>query len=303
VEEKKGTVIIAGGSGLIGTKLASILHQRGFGVRILSRSPSGQSGFFHWDPEKKTIDKSVFQGASALINLAGENIGAKRWTAHRKRRIINSRLVAANFLYETLSSTSHSIELFAAASAVGIYGNTGERIIHEDFPASDDFLGQTAVRWEQANRQAESLGIRTVIIRIGVVLSEGGGIMEELRKPISFGVYPVLGSGDQYMSWIHIDDLCRIFVRSINDHTLSGVYNGVGPGPISMKNFIKLYKQIKGGWGLLIPVPSFALKLLLGEMSSIVLEGQRVSSEKIEMTGFKFNFIQANQAIRNVIGK
>ncbi len=297
------TVLIAGGSGMIGRKLKEVLESRNFNVVILSRHPGNRDGYFYWDPEKNEFDERALTHVDTVINLAGANIGSQRWTAQRKRKIINSRLVATRYLYQKLTAYRNQIKVFINASAIGIYGDTGDLIIHEDYPPDDGFLGNTCSRWEQAAMQFETIGIRTVIFRIGIVLSEQGGMLKEIKKPVQFGICPIFGNGNQYQSWIHIADLCKMMAKAITNENLKGVYNAVAPGPVSNKNFMKLYIHIKNKRCIPTHIPAFLLKLFLGEMSAIVLTGSRVSSEKIEKSGFTFNFPQANMALRDILGK
>jgi len=298
------TVLVAGGTGLIGRRLSELLESKSYRVLLLTRNRNKTGdNIFYWDPEKKIIDANAFKQADVIINLAGEGIADHRWTARRKRKIINSRIIATNFLYETVATTSNRIELFVNASAVGIYGDTGDMIMLEDSPLASDFLGQTCQRWEAAARQFEGLGIRTVIFRIGIVLDQKGGMLAELNKPLKLGIAPVFGNGCQYMSWIHIDDLCKMMSSAIRNKEFTGVFNAVSPGPLSNKNFIKLLSHILGGGHFIISIPAIFLKLLLGEMSKMLLETSRISCRKIEETGFVFKYPQADMALRNLFGK
>ncbi len=298
------TVLIAGGSGMIGTRLAELLKSNNFEVRFLSRRRTEkQKDTFLWDPEKGMIDEQAIKEADILINLAGEGIADKRWTARRKRKIVNSRMFSTNLLYKSLSEIPNKVQLVINASAIGIYGNTGIQIMHEEHSASSDFLGQTCLRWENAAKQFEKLKIRTVIFRIGLVLSTNGGFLPRILQPFKFGIATYLGSGEQYQSWIHIDDLCTMMIKSIRDKNIIGVYNAVAPGPLNNKNLIKLISHILGGGHLIIQVPSMILKFIFGEMSIAVIGGTRASSEKIEKTEFSFKYPQANQALSNLLGK
>lgn len=304
MEQQVKNILIAGGSGLIGQRITDLLKSKSFNVFQLSRNPDPKSGTsFYWDPEKKLIDKKAIESADVIINLAGAGIAEKRWTARRKRLLVNSRIFSTNLLYETIAGTQNNVKLVINASAIGIYGNTGEMIMNEESSLASDFLGKTCQRWELAAKQFESLNIRTVILRIGLVLSDEGGMLKEVMKPLRFGIAPVFGTGRQYQSWIHIDDLCKMISKAIKDEKLSGVYNAVAPQPISNYNFMKLLRQLSGKGHFLIKVPAIIMRLLLGEMVAVVIEGTRVSSKKIESTGFTFTYPQANQALRNLLGK
>ena len=289
---------------MIGRVLAKQFESKGFRVRYLTRQPPpGDAHAYFWDPLNGQIDENAFREVEILVNLAGEGIADKLWTPWRKRKIINSRVLAAKILFKALERIDHRVKVIINASAIGIYGNTGEMIIHEDAPLSQDFLGTTCQRWEKNALHFNSLGVRTVIFRIGLVLSDKGGMLPELLTPLKFGIATVFGSGKQYQSWIHIDDLCRMIVKASREDQYAGIYNAVAPGPLSQRNFMKLLTQILQGSYIFFPVPSFLLKLFLGEMSKLLLEGSRVSSEKIEKTGFKFTFPQANLALRNLLDK
>lgn len=298
------TILIAGGSGLVGKRLTTLLESKKYKVLLLSRGKnSGSGNIIHWDPEKKIIDRHSVEQADVIINLAGEGIADKRWTPSRKRKIVNSRIFSTNLLSETLASTPNNVKLVINASAIGIYGNTGEMIMHEDGAVADDFLGKTCSRWENAAANFSTLGIRTVIFRIGVVLSDQGGMLTEIRKPMRFGIAPVFGSGNHYLSWIHIDDVCRMMLKAVTDEGLNGVYNAVAPGPLSNKNFMKLLTHIIGGDFWMVRIPKFVMKLILGEMSKVVTEGTRVSPDKIESAGFVFNYPKASNALRDLLDK
>ncbi len=297
-------ILIAGGSGMIGQKLVELLKSKKFQVCYLTRSNKADGiKSYHWDPEKKTIADAAIAKADVIINLAGEGIANKIWSSRRRRKIINSRLLSTNLLSESLQRIPNKVQLVINASAIGIYGDTGDRIMHEDARAADDFMGQTCSRWEAAASAFQKLAIRTVILRIGLVLAKEGGILPSIRRPLHFGMAPYFGSGEQYQSWIHINDLCKMMVLAINDENISGTYNAVAPGPLSNKNFMKLMTHILKGWFFVFSVPSFLLKMILGEMSKLVLNSTRASSKKIEAAGFSFTYPQADVALRDLIGK
>jgi uncharacterized protein (TIGR01777 family) len=224
------------------------------------------------------------------------------WTPWRRRKIINSRIQSTALLTKTLREQPNKVSLVINASATGIYGDTGDMIMNEESPVASDFLGTTCQRWEKEAMAFSDLGIRTVIYRIGIVLSEEGGMLAEIRKPMFFRILTVFGSGNQYQSWIHIDDLCRLMVRAINYEEVRGIYNAVAPGPLTNRNMMKLIGQIAGGFFIRIRIPSFIMRMIMGEMAKIVVSGTRVSSKKIESAGFKFTYSQADSALRNLIG-
>lgn len=298
------TVLLAGGSGLIGSRLKEHLESKNYRVLNFTRKGADPTkGLYHWDPEKKVIDEAAIKQADILINLAGTSIADGRWTARQKRKIVNSRIFATELLTQTLLTAPNKITAVINASAIGIYGHTDNRIIREDSSPANDFLGQTCKRWEDAAANFKKSGKRLVIFRIGLVLSEDGGFLKPLLKALNFGIAPVFGDGEQYQSWIHIDDLCKMINKAIINDKIEGVYNAVGPCPLSNFNFMKLLTQLKEGNQLIIKIPGFVMKLIMGEMSALVLEGTRASSKKFEETGFIFTYPQASHALRNILDK
>ena len=298
------TILIAGGTGLIGRRLREHLVSEGFRVKMLTRNKTSMDGtFIHWNPANKNLDELAISDVDVVINLAGEGIADKRWTPWRRRKIVNSRVFSTNLLVNTLSRMHHNVKLVINASAIGIYGDTGDMVMHEENKSAGDFLGETCARWENAASGFEKSGIRTVIFRLGVVLSMESGMLAEIMKAARLKIMPVFGNGKQYQSWIHIDDLCRMMVKSIHSENMEGIYNAVSPGPLSNRNFMLLLAQIMPGNQFLIRIPKLFLQLFLGDMSKVILHSTRVSSKKIESTGFSFTYPQANNALRNLLGK
>ncbi len=281
-------VLITGGNGFLGSHLIPHLKSMGKEVSVLGRKLNSSVSSYLWDVEKRSMDVSCFSGAGTIIHLAGAGIADKRWTNSYKKEIVNSRVDSATLLFEKLKSTPNRVNTFISASAVGYYGDTGDVWIEEDFRAPEDFMGTTCMEWEKAARQFETLGLRVVIFRIGLVLAKNGGVLPALALPVKLFAGAPLGNGRQYMSWIHINDLCRLFNFAIDKNNIHGIYNAVSPGPVTNQIFIK-----KIGSAIHRPVwpfniPSFLLKIFLGEKAAIVLNGQRVSNEKIRMAGFNF---------------
>lgn len=296
-------VLIAGGSGLIGTRLKALLERKNCQVALLSRKSHPGIKTFHWDPEKKILDPESLRWANTVVNLAGENIAGGRWTIRRKRKIRNSRIFASELLAESLRSQNHRVDTVIQASAIGIYGDTGNKILHEDYPPGNDFLANTCVRWEHAAHKFIDCGIRTVILRIGLVLSDEGGVLSKLITPMRLGIAPVPGNGTQYMSWIHIDDLCRLIAHAVQNKSYQGVYNAVAPGPVSNYNFMKLLSHVRGGGHFLLHIPKSLIRLLIGEKSALITEGQRVSAEKAENAGFTFHYPSLGLALKDLAAK
>jgi len=298
-------ILITGGSGLIGSKLTQLLQTSGFQVSHLSRSTRPhQTKSFLWNIKERTIDASALEGAYAIVHLAGTNVGDKRWTKQRKQEILNSRLESTSLLYEELKKGNHDVRTFVSASAVGFYGyDHDEHYFTEEDKQGAGFQANVVGSWERAVDKIATLGIRVVKLRGGVVLSEKGGALKEMMLPVKLYVGSPLGTGDQMMSWIHIDDLCRMYIKSIEDENMVGVYNAVAPNPVSNKEFTKLLAKTleKPIW--LPRVPGLVIKILFGEMAEVVLKGSMISSEKIEAAEFDFKFVNLEDALVDLLGK
>lgn len=294
-------VLITGATGLIGSKLSRLCRDRGIKVNYLTTSKSkikkeeDYQGFY-WDPSTKEIEKGCIEGVKTIIHLAGASI-AEPWSNSYKKEIIRSRTETAALLYETLESESNQVENFISASAIGVYPSSLEKLYFEDDNVvADNFVGKVVEKWEAAADRFEKLGLDVAKIRVGLVLAEDGGMLEKIKKPISLNMGAALGSGKQWQSWIHIDDLTGIFLYAI-ENELTGIYNAVAPNPVTNKELTQeLAKQMgKSVW--LPNVPKIALKALLGEMSQIVLSSQLVSSKKIEELGYNFKYTNLARAL------
>lgn len=310
------TVLITGGTGLVGNALTKELLNRNYEVIILTRKmqdagfgvrdtddPSRIShptsrishsasrvSYATWNIEKQTIDKDAIAKADHIIHLAGENVGDKRWTKKRKKQILESRTHTSALLVKALKETSNNVKTVVSASGIGWYGEQKSSVpFKEADPPANDFLGQTCKQWEESIDPVRNLGKRLVKLRTGVVLSREGGALDEFKKYLRFGIATILGNGKQVLSWIHIDDLVRMFVYAIENETLHGAYNAVAPFPVTNKTFvIELAKKVKGRFFIPVYVPSFVLKIVLGEMSIEVLKHATVSCAKIKQAGFSF---------------
>jgi uncharacterized protein (TIGR01777 family) len=303
----KKNVLISGGSGFIGRNLTTLLLAKGYSVSILSRSEKQNKGdvfYYKWDVAKQTIDDEAILKADYIIHLAGENIAEKRWTAKRKAAIIDSREKSTQLLYSVLKKHYKKLDAFVSASAVGIYGAVnGEEICTEDMKPANDFLGYTCQKWEDSIDFIENLNIRTVKIRTGLVLGKNDGFLKKLIPLFKYRLGSALGSGKQYMPWIHVDDLCAIYLQAISDASMEGPYNAAICDNTTNTVFSKTLARVFG-YSIWLPnVPAFVLKLVMGEMAKIVLTGRRVSSDKMEQTGFKFKFNNLEEAIRNCLTK
>lgn len=296
-------VLITGGSGLVGTRLSELLTDQGYEVAHLSRNPTkGTYESFHWDIKKKEVDKDAIKGTDVIIHLAGAGVADKRWTKEWKKEIYDSRIDSTQLLFDAVKNHNSRLRQFISASAIGYYGwDTGDKMVDENHEQGNGFLAEVVHDWENAVKKFDEIGVSNSLVRVGVVLSRKGGALKEIAKPIKMGFGAALGSGKQYMSWIHIDDLCGIFMHLLaNGET--DVFNGVAPDPVSNKAFTKkLAKAMKKP--LFLPnVPSFVLKLMVGEMQVMLTGGNNVSSKKIEDVGFNFQYPSLDSALKELIG-
>lgn len=303
----KKNVLISGGSGFIGSHLTGLLIAKGYSVSILSRSEKQNKGdvfYYKWDVANQSIDENAVLNADYIIHLAGENIAEKRWTPKRKAAIIDSREKSTQLLYSVLKKNNKKLDAFISASAIGIYGAVnGEEICTENTPYVNDFLGYTCQKWEGAIDFIENLNIRTVKIRTGLVLGKNDGFLKKLIPLFKFRLGSALGSGKQYMPWIHVDDLCNIYLQAVLNPNMEGPYNAAINDNTTNTIFSKTMARIFG-YSIWLPnVPAFVLKLVMGEMAVIVLTGRRVSSDKIEQTGFQFKFKNLEEALKDCLTK
>jgi uncharacterized protein (TIGR01777 family) len=291
-------ILITGGSGLVGQRITDQLEKKGYQVAWLSRTNQSGRRSFRWNVEKQEIDPEAVEWADAIIHLAGTGVAEKRWTAERKKLILESRTQSTQLLFSAMEKSEKRPSTFISASAVGYYGfNTGTTLVDESSKPGSDFLAEVVIAWENEAKKMEQLELRTVLLRIGIVLDAEGGALGEMLKP---PVAAPLGSGDQWMSWIHLDDLARMFVFALEKTTLQGVYNAVGPNPATNQQLTKEAAAAKKKPYVGIGVPGFALKLVLGEMAAMVLGGNRVSCQKIQKAGFEFEFPELSVALRDI---
>ena len=303
----KKNVLISGGSGFIGSQLTDLLIAKGYSVSILSRSEKQNKEdlfYYKWNVANQTIDATAVLNADYIIHLAGENIAEKRWTLKRKTEIIDSREKSTQLLYSVLKKNNKKLEAFISASAVGIYGAVnGEEICSENSPYANDFLGNTCQKWEDSVRFIENLNIRTVKIRTGLVLGKNDGFLKKLIPLFKMRLGSALGSGKQYMPWIHVDDLCNIYFQAIVNSNIEGAYNAAVADNTTNNVFSKTMARIFG-YSIWLPnVPAFLLRAVMGEMAVIVLTGRRVSADKIEQTGFQFKYKNLEDALRDCLIK
>ncbi len=284
--EDMETVVIAGGTGMIGSKISDLLKKEGYITLSLTRDKekTASQDFVYWNPKKGEIDPRVKE-ADHIINLAGAGIADKRWSSSRKKELIESRTLSASLLVNAIKDYGLSLKTFSNASAVGYYGDTGSELLSESSPNGSDFLAKVCREWEDAAIPAKKLVDRFTIIRIGVVLSAEGGALSKMDATVPYGVSSILGSGKQYIPWIHIDDLANMFIESIRNPEISGIYNGVSPNPKQQKGFAIALKGTLNSRALLMPTPVFLLKTILGEMSAVVLNSTNVSAQTFHKAG------------------
>jgi len=306
------TILITGGTGLLGTALSKFFTARQHQVIILTRHPRSAASnisYAGWDPAKGIIDADAIQKADYIINLAGAGVADKRWSKKRKEEIVNSRVQSGALLTNALQEMPNKVKAVISISGIGWYGddkkrNADKSYFTEEDPADGDYLGETCVQWEQAIQPVTALNKRLVIFRCGVVLSAAGGAFTEFQKPVRWGLATIFGLGRQIISWIHIEDVCRMFLYAIENEKIQGIYNATGPQPVTNKNFIlTLARKMKGRFFIPIYVPSFVLKIVLGELSVEILKSAMVSCEKISATGFHFLYPSLQVAIDDLVKK
>lgn len=296
-------ILITGGSGLIGSRLTELLLEAGHTVAHLGRSEKSNSAVptFQWNIKDQRLDEKAFLNADTIIHLAGASVAAKRWTKKRKREILESRTKSTRLLFDALEKTEHTIKSFISASGIAYYGVDSRDVFTETSPAGNDFLANVTRQWEEESDRFTSLGIRVVKLRTGLVLSEKGGALKELARPVKYFIGAPLGSGDQTISWIHMDDLCGIFIKAITDESMHGTYNAVAPNPVANRGMTKTIGTVLNRPVFLPAVPAVMLRLVLGEMAGIVLNGANVSPEKIQQAGYKFKFTSLEKALHDLL--
>jgi uncharacterized protein (TIGR01777 family) len=302
------TVIITGGTGLIGSALSRFLVSRGFQVIILSRNPrsyrSNSPGisFAAWNIEEQSANEEAFQKANYVIHLAGAGVADKPWTEKRKKEIVESRTRSGALLIKALSRIPNNVISVVSSSAIGWYRENQSAPAIETDPPDEGFLGETCKQWESSVQPVTDLGKRLVILRTGIVLAKEGGAFPEFAKPIRYGFATILGNGKQIISWIHIEDLCRIFMEAMVNGSWSGIYNAVAPNPVNNRTFtLELAKKMKGSFFIPIPVPNFILNLKLGERSEEVLKSSNISANKLKLQGFQFIYPTIDAAFRELV--
>lgn len=297
------TVLIGGGSGMIGARLSQLLRERDYEVLHLSRRKRPDSEFetFQWDVSAGTIDAEAVERADYIINLAGAGIADKPWTDRRRQIIIDSRVQTTRLLKEELMKRDKKPEAFLSSAAIGIYGNKGEQTVTELSEPGEGFLPESCRAWESAVDEVRETGVRTVAFRIGIVLSTQDGALPKFKMSLPFFIAPYFGDGQQWCSWVHIDDVCRCFIHGMENKALAGRYNATAPNPVRNKTLMHKLKEAAGRPALLISVPEFLMRLVMGEMADTVFDSARVSSQKIQDTGFEFKFKEVRPALEDLL--
>lgn len=300
----KKHILITGATGMIGKKLIDTLRQGGHDIAILSRNKKAISGVqvFLWEVYQHKIDQNCMTGIDTIIHLAGENIASKKWTEKRKQQIIDSRVLSTQLLLQTIKETKANISTFISASAVGYYGDSGDEILTEDGPPGYGFLSDCCLQWEQAVDKGKQLGMRIVKFRTGVILDKNEGALASLAKPISLFAGAALGSGRQWVPWLHLDDMVAMYCNAVENPLLSGTFNACAPFPVTNETLTraiakKLHRPV---WPF--HVPEKILKLILGEMAEVIFISTNTSAEKILATDFKFKYTQLDAALSDIYG-
>jgi uncharacterized protein (TIGR01777 family) len=297
-------ILLTGGSGLIGKSLTKLLLAKGYVVSHLSRSPGKNPRVktYLWDVHTGQIDAACIDGIDTIIHLAGAGVAEKRWTNKRKKELVESRTKSIRLIYELLKSKQHKVTSVISASATGYYGDRGDMLLTEDSKPADDFLAECCIAWEKAVDEGEELGLRIVKFRTGVVLNKKGGALPQMATPVKWYVGSPLGDGKQWIPWIHWHDVEKLYLYAIMNNKLSGTFNMVAPVPVTNEEMTRaVAKQLhKPLWAP--KVPEFVLDVLLGEMSAIVLGSTKVSPQKIEETGFKFDYRELEGALKEIYG-
>lgn len=296
-------ILITGGTGLLGSRLIELLGSEHV-INVLTRSPRASKGnvhYYKWDPKNHDMDDKAIENIDAIINLAGAGIADKRWTEGRKNVILNSRVDSAATLFKYINEQSTKPKVYLGASAVGYYGDRlDSRLVESDGPGTG-FLADVTVEWEKAHKQVSDMVDRSMLLRIGIVLSTKGGALKEILKPTAVGAYGYFGNGQSYYPWIHIDDICGMMIIALEDKNYNGIYNGSAPEPLTNKELVKQVKQAKKGFGLVMPVPIAALKIAMGDMTQMLTNSTRAIPQRMIDQKYKFKFKDAVLAVRDLL--
>ena len=297
-------ILITGGSGLIGDHLTTLLQQKGYNVAHLSRKKKiSNIEVYQWNPETGFIEDTAIAQADFIIHLAGANVGERRWTKRYKEEILQSRIRGTELLYASLQRVPNKVKAVIAASAIGYYGNRGDDLLQEEANPADDFLSATCVQWEKAVTGINDLVKRVVILRTGIVLAKDGGALPRFVQPIRFGIAPVFGDGKQYYPWIHITDLCHMYLHAVTNVSMTGIYNAVSPSPVRYIELLNTLAKTLNKKKINIPVPSILLLVTLGDFAQSLTMSTRCSADSITGSGFVFLFPSLEAALQDLIGR
>jgi uncharacterized protein (TIGR01777 family) len=295
-------ILLVGGTGLIGSFLKNKLIEEGYSVNILSRRKSKDSQTFLWNNDEEYIDLAAFKGVSGIINLTGANIAEGRWTEKRKEILYNSRILSTRLLFETIKKNKVALDFFINSSATGYYGTKkSTKILKEDNVSGADFLAKICLDWETEALRFNELNIRTIIVRTGIVLTRHKGAFEKIKIPIKFGILPIFSNGKQVFSWIHIDDLIAVFMNSITNKNYIGPYNAVAPINNTYLEFNRKIAEVLDKKVIVIKIPTFMLRLIFGELTETLTNGNQIAVEKLSNNGFNFKFKDLNSALSNLL--
>ncbi|MFK7798196.1 MAG: TIGR01777 family oxidoreductase [Aureispira sp.] len=297
------TILITGGTGLLGARISDLLSDKGYKVQHLSRTENLTAKYpaYQWDLQAQTIDKRALEDVHGIIHLAGAGIADARWSQKRKQEIINSRVRSTQLLANCLVEQKNPPTVFVSCSAVGFYGSKGAATLTEEAPPGQDFMSDVCVQWEQAADAVRAQGIRTPIVRVGVVMSTQGGALEKINLSYGFRVGAYFSNGQQYMSWIHLDDICNIFIRALEDDNMDAIYNGTAPTPTTNKVLAKALSTARDQHTLLVPVPTFALRTAMGEMADVVLNSTRAVPKALIEMQYTFQFPELVGALEDLL--
>ncbi|TAF96115.1 MAG: TIGR01777 family protein [Cytophagia bacterium] len=303
----KKTVLITGGTGMVGRRLTEMLLEKNYEVAYLSRRKENIPNVtvYRWDIDKGYIEAQALETADYIVHLAGAGIADARWTAQRKREIIESRTKSIELIANELQGRPFKVKACVAASAIGFYGaNTGDEHLNENHPSGTDFLAHVTRSWEQASERMDNVGVRTTKLRIGIVLSSSGGALPKIAAPIRLGVGAPLASGEQWVSWIHLDDLCRLFIEALENPKWSGIYNAVGAQPVTNAQLTRQIADVLNRPLWLPHIPAFTLQLVYGEMADVVLGGNYVLNQRIaKQTDFQYSFTNLTEALQDLLAR
>ena len=302
----KKKLVIAGGTGLLGSRLIELLDPNQYEIFILTRNANRKKQgvhFIEWDTESQTIEVGALKDSDIIINLAGAGIADKRWTKERKKIILHSRLNSVKTIARCLIEEDIHPKLYIGASAIGIYGHRGDEMLNEESGRGQGYLSDVTKEWEKVNKLLIPYFDKHILLRIGIVMSTKGGALKEILKSIKTGVYGYFGDGSAYYSWIHIDDMCGIIKYSMDDQLSSGVYNAVAPQAETIKNIMKSIKKVKGSIAPLVPVPKLALRMMLGEMSTMLTNSTRVLPARLEQAQYNFDHQDLHKALEHLMNE